>query len=74
MPVLSANLQYEELTSQILVFFHSNMIVLGLEMLQTVCTVVGNCATQLPYTRCLDLIRILMLAVENYRLESMPVL
>ena len=44
-PILCANLQYEELTSQILVFFHTNMLVLGLDMLQTICTVVGNCAT-----------------------------
>ena len=32
-PVVTSNLQYEELTSQILVFFQSNMIILGLEML-----------------------------------------
>lgn len=63
-PILQANLAHEELTSQILVFFHSNMMVLGLEMLQTVCAVVGNCANLLPYTRQLDIIRILMLAVE----------
>jgi len=50
------------------------MIVLGLEMLQIVCNVVGTCAVQLPYTRCLDLIRILMLAIETYKLEGVPVL
>ena len=43
-------------------------------MLQIVCTVVETCAIQLPYMRCLDLIRILMLSVENYKLESIPVL
>ena len=73
-PILQANLAYSELTSQILVFFHSNMMVLGLDMLQTVCTVVGNCASVLPYTRQVDVIRILMLAVEQFRLESIPVL
>ena len=44
-PILNANLHYEELTSQILVFIHSNMLVLGVEMLETVCQIVGHCAT-----------------------------
>ena len=51
LPILSANLEHEELTSQILVFLHSNMCVLGLDMLQVISTVVGNCAKLLPYTR-----------------------
>jgi hypothetical protein len=50
------------------------MLVLGVEMLQIVCQIVGHCASKLPYIRTLDLIRILMLAVETYKLDSIPVL
>ena len=42
-PIVGSNLQHEELTSQILVFFHSNMVVLGLESLSLVGQVVANC-------------------------------
>jgi len=67
-PILLANLQHEELTSQILVFFHANTIVLGLDMLEILCSFIGTCASQLPFQRSLDLLRILMLAIEQYKL------
>lgn len=44
-PILNDNLGQEELTSQILVFIHSNVVVLGVEMMQTVCQVVSTCST-----------------------------
>lgn len=50
------------------------MLVLGAEMVQIVCQIVGHSATKLPYNRTLDLIRILMLAVETYKHDSIPVL
>ena len=43
-PIVSANLHHEELTRQILTFFHSNLVVLGLEILPLVTNVVLNCA------------------------------
>ena len=43
-PIIGANLQHEELTSQILTFFHSNMVVLGPESISLVGQVVANCA------------------------------
>lgn len=73
-PILNANLDHEELTSQILVFLHSNLLVLGAEMMGTICQVVSGCAVQLPYPRTLDIIRILSLAVDNFKLDSLPVL
>ena len=39
-----------------------------------ICDVFGYCTLNLPYSRCQDLIRIMLLAVENLKFESIAIL
>lgn len=72
--IVSANLQYEELTDQILLFVHSILNVIGIEAVGLVSQVVNTCASQLPYERCSSILKILILAVEKYHIDSIQLL
>ena len=73
-PILRNNLAHEDLTNQLLNFIENNIHVLGKKAIPLVVDVVNFCSTQLPYSRLLDVINIVNISVENYKLDSIQIL
>ena len=73
-PILRNNLGHEELTSQLLNFIENNIHVLGKRAIPLILEVVNFCSAQLPYSRLLDVINIVSVSVENYKLDSIQIL
>ena len=72
--ILHANLDHEDLTNQLLNFFHNSVRVLGIESIPLIVDVSTLCVTNLEYNRLFDVFQIINHCIDEFKTTSLKIL